>query len=128
MAVKFKTIAKTEPGVTGGGTKKFYAQIVFDGEVTIDNLVKSIEKFSALSEPDIRGVIIALENEIQNQLSESKIVRLERLGSFYPAISSEGKLKEEEVLSDCIKKLSVNYRPGERIQKAINDAKLEKVK
>ena len=33
-------------------------------EITIDELTKEIEKFSALSEADIRAVIIALENLI----------------------------------------------------------------
>ena len=66
MAIKYKLIEKGEPGVVGGGTKKWYANIVTDGEETVDDLVKAIEKFSALSEADIRGVIIALENVMQN--------------------------------------------------------------
>jgi len=43
MAIKYKLIEKGEPGVVGGGTKKWYATIVTDGEETIDDLVKSIE-------------------------------------------------------------------------------------
>jgi hypothetical protein len=43
-------------------------------------LVKDIEKFSALFEADIRGVISALEIVIQNNLSERGIVRLEKIG------------------------------------------------
>lgn len=56
----------------------------------MDNLVKAIEKFSSLSEPDIRGVIIAIENVIQQQLVEGKMVRLDKLGSFYTSLSSHG--------------------------------------
>ena len=33
--------------------------------------IVEIEKFSALSEPDIRGVISALENVIQNKLADT---------------------------------------------------------
>ena len=40
--------------------KKWYASIYNDGEISVDDLVKQIEKFSALSEADIKGVIIAL--------------------------------------------------------------------
>jgi len=87
----------------------------------------SIEKFSSLSEPDIRGVIIALENVIQTNLAEGRIVRLESLGSLYPTLSSEGMDKAEDVNSRCIKELNINYRPGERLKKAINDATLVKV-
>ena len=93
MAIKYKIIQKTQPGVAGGGVKKFYASVVVDGEVTVDDLVKEIEKFSSLSEPDIRGVIIALENVIQNKLADSKRVQLEKLGTFIPTIHSEGPLR-----------------------------------
>lgn len=126
MAIKFKAIEKGQPGVVGGGTKKFYASIVIDGEATVDEIVRDIEKFSSLSEPDIRGVILALENVIQTKLSDGKIVRLEKLGSFYPSISSKGENSQAEVTSDTIKEVSINYRPGDRLKKVINEAGFKK--
>jgi predicted histone-like DNA-binding protein len=125
-AIKYKSIQKTQPGVAGGGAKKYYASIVIDGEATVDDLVKNIEKFSALSEPDIRGVIVVLENVIQNKLSESKMVRLEKLGTLYPTLHSEGKDTEEEVDSHAIRSTGVNYRPGSRILAAMRDAGVKK--
>jgi predicted histone-like DNA-binding protein len=126
MAIKYKVIQKTQPGVAGGGRKKFYAAIVIDGEATVDDLVKDIEKFSSLSEPDIRGVIIALENVIQIKLSESKLVRMEKMGTFYPTMHSEGRDTEEEVDSHSIKDVGVNYRPGNRILSTMRDAGTKK--
>ena len=126
MAIKFKAIEKGQPGVVGGGTKKFYASIVIDGEATVDEIVRDIEKFSSLSEPDIRGVILALENVIQTKLSDGKIVRLEKLGSFYPSISSKGENSQAEVTSDSVKEVSINYRPGDRLKKVINEAGFKK--
>ena len=82
MSIKYKLIEKGQPGVAGGGTKKWYATIVTDGELTVDDLTNKIEKFSALSEADIRGVIIALENVIYEELTNGKIIRLDTLGSF----------------------------------------------
>ena len=115
MAIQYKVIQKGEPGVKGGGKKKFYPSIALDGEFTVDDMVAEIEKFSALSEPDIRGVIVALENVIQNKLADSKIVRMDKLGSFYPAIHCEGREKEENVNTQCIKRIDVKYRTGKRI-------------
>jgi predicted histone-like DNA-binding protein len=126
MPILFNVMEKGQPGVVGGGEKKFYAAIKYDGEVTVDELVKEIEKFSSLSEPDIRGVIIALENTIQDKLANSKIVRLEKLGNFYPSISSEGVEKAENFSSNNIKKVNVNYRPGPRIIKALENAGFKK--
>ncbi|MDR2121198.1 MAG: HU family DNA-binding protein [Tannerella sp.] len=127
MAIKYKSIQKAQPGVAGGGKKKFYASIVIDGEATIDDLVKAIEKFSALSEADIRGVIIALENVIQDRLAESKMVRLEKLGTLYPTMHSEGRDAEEEIDNHVIRNVGVNYRPGARILSTLRDAPKKKV-
>ncbi|MDR0603386.1 MAG: HU family DNA-binding protein [Bacteroidales bacterium] len=127
MAIKYTVKKKTQAGVVGGGERKYYAVITTDGELTIDDLVKEIEKFSSLSEPDIRGVIVALENAIQDKLANSQIVRLDKLGSFYPTLSSEGKEKEEEVNERCIKKVGINYRPGARILQTMQNAGYKKV-
>ena len=127
MPIHFKVQEKGQPGVKGGGQKKFYAAVSTDGEVTIDEIVKEIEKFSSLTEPDIRGVILALENVIQEKLAQSKIVRLEKIGSLYPSISSIGADKAEDITGKSIKDVSVNYRPGLRILQALETAGFKKV-
>lgn len=128
MAIKFKVVEKPQPGVTGGGVKKWYATVKTDGEITIDELTKEIEKFSALSEADIRGVIIALENVMVNQIVNGKIVRLDKLGSFYPSLSSEGAATEAEFNISLIKGAKINYRTGTRIADALKVAKFQKTK
>ena len=128
MSINYKVVEKSQPGVKGGGEKKHYAQMVTNGEFTVDDMVAEIEKFSALSEPDIRGVIVALENVIQSKLADSKIVRLDKIGSFYPSLHSEGKEKKEEVNQFCIKRIGVIYRPGIKILKAMADKGFKNVK
>jgi len=127
MAIKYNLIEKGEPGVVGGGTKKWYASVVTDGELSVDDLAKQIEKFSALSEADIRGVIIALENVIQDNLVNSRIVRMDKLGSFYPGLSSSGAATREEFNSGLIRDAYVKYRPGKRISDALKAATFRKV-
>ncbi len=126
MSIKYKLIERNQPGVAGGGVKKWYANVFNDGEVTVDDLVKKIEKFSALSEADIRGVIIALENVIQEELVNGKIIRLDKLGSFYPSLSSEGVATEADFTSANIRSAKVNYRPGKRISNALSTATFKK--
>ena len=127
MSIDYKIIEKGQPGVSGGGDKKFYARIVYGKEVKIDEVVKEIEKFSALSESDIRGVIVALENVIGDKLAQSRIVRLEKLGSLYPAISSKGEGSRNLVSANSIRKVGVNYRPGKRILATLKEAGFNKV-
>ena len=126
MPIKYKVIEKAQPGVAGGGIKKWYAAIVTDGELTIDDLTNKIEKFSALSEADIRGVIIALENVIHEELINGKIIRLDKLGSFYPSLSSDGVANEKEFTVANIKSAKVNYRPGKRITNSLSTATFKK--
>lgn len=128
MPIKYKLIERGEPGVRGGGTKKWYAVMATDGELTIDDLTKSIERFSALSEADIRGVIIALENVIQDALANSKIVRLEKLGSLYPGINSSGTERKEDFNAKAnIRRSKVKYRPGKRISDAMKNTNYQRV-
>ncbi|MDR2627836.1 MAG: hypothetical protein LBC40_07370 [Dysgonamonadaceae bacterium] len=126
MAIKYKVIQKTQPGVVGGGVKKYYASIAIKGVITVEDLAKKIEKFSSLSEPDIYGVIIALENVIQLELADCNIVRLKELGTLYPTISSEGRDEAEKVDAGCIKGVGVNYRPGARTLAGLKTAGFKK--
>ena len=127
MAIKFKTIQKGQPGVAGGGEKKFYASTVNEGEVTIDGVTKMIEKISTVSGADIRAVLYALVDVSSDVLGDSRIVRLGDLGSLRISISSEGKATEEEVNSGCIKNASVIFTPGTRLKTMLASAKYQKV-
>jgi predicted histone-like DNA-binding protein len=125
--MKFKAVQKRNPQ-SPDEPFKWYAQVATSGETTMDDIVKEIEKFSALSEPDIRGVIIGLENVVQNKLAEGRIIRFDRLGSLYPSLSSSSSETEKEVTSANIRTVKVNYRPGKRIMDAMKNTPKEKVK
>ena len=75
-------ISKGQPGVVGGGVKKFYASTVFTGEKKLEQLTKSIGKISTVSGADIRAVLYNLVDVIADDLSNSQIVRLGDLGSL----------------------------------------------
>lgn len=79
MAIKYKVALHGQPGV--------------EGEATIDEMVKDIEK----------------------------------LGSLYPALSSEGVEKAEDLTSKNIREIYINYRPGDRLKKAMAQAGLQKI-
>ncbi len=86
MPIKFNVIERGEPGVTGGGTKKFYASTKMTGEMDIDPLTKSIEKISTVSGADIRAVLYALVDVATDTLANSNIVRLGDLGTMRMSI------------------------------------------
>ncbi|MDY3318067.1 HU family DNA-binding protein [Riemerella anatipestifer] len=126
MSIKYKTIQKAQPGVAGGGDKKFYASPVYQGEKTLEGLTKDIEKISTVSGADIRAVLYALVDVMQNSLSDGQIVRLGELGSMRVSLSSEGKAKEEEITSAAIKSAKVLFTPGSDLKKMLQTLKFEK--
>ncbi|MBT0550899.1 HU family DNA-binding protein [Riemerella anatipestifer] len=126
MSIKYKTIQKAQPGVAGGGDKKFYASPVYQGEKTLEGLTKDIEKISTVSGADIRAVLYALVDVMQTSLSEGRIVRLGELGSMRVSLSSEGKAKEEEVTSAAVKSAKVLFTPGSDLKKMLQTLKFEK--
>ncbi|MDD1538138.1 HU family DNA-binding protein [Riemerella anatipestifer] len=126
MSIKYKTIQKAQPGVAGGGDKKFYASPVYQGEKTLEGLTKDIEKISTVSGADIRAVLYALVDVMQTSLSEGRIVRLGELGSMRVSLSSEGKAKEEEVTSAAIRNTKVLFTQGSDLKKMLQTLKFEK--
>lgn len=126
MPIKYKTIQKAQPGVVGGGDKKYYASPVYQSEKTLEGLTKDIEKISTVSGADIRAVLYALVDVMQTSLSDGQIVRLGELGSMRVSLSSEGKTKEEEVTSVAIKSAKVLFTPGTDLKKMLQTLKFEK--
>jgi predicted histone-like DNA-binding protein len=126
MSIKFKVIGRGEPGVVGGGTKKFYASPVMDGEMNLNDLTKSIEKICTVSGADIRAVLYALVDVSVDSLSNGRIVRLGDLGSMRVSLSSEGQLTAEEVKASSVKSSSVIFNPGTRIKEMLANVKFQK--
>lgn len=116
MSIKFKTVERSEPGVAGGGTKRFYASAKMTGTVDIDQLTAAIEKISTASGADIRAVLYALLDVTLQELADSKIVKLGEIGSLKLSVSSDGYETADEVNADTIKKSKVLFYPGKRLR------------
>ena len=127
MSVKIKAIAKGQPGVSGGGEKKFYASPVMDGDMNLDALTKAIEKISTVSGADIRAVLYALVDVSIDGLSRGSIVRMGDLGTFRITISSEGKATAQEVGSASVKKAGIIFTPAARLMDMLKNLKFQKV-
>ena len=126
MAIKFKVIERGHPGVVGGGVKKFYATSVLEGEISLTDLTRQIEKICTVSGADIRAVLYALVDVAVDNLNNGRIVRLGELGSLRPTLSSEGKTTAEEVTAAAIKEAGVLFTPGTRIKEMLAAVKFVK--
>lgn len=123
---KYKVIERGEPGVTGGGKKKFYATNVNNQEYTIEDITRAIEKISTVSGADVRAVLYALVDVSTEALERGDIVRLGDLGSIRLTVSSEGYEKAEDVTASSIKSVSVLFTPGTKIKQLLPNIKFVK--
>jgi predicted histone-like DNA-binding protein len=126
MPIKFKVIEKAQPGVIGGGEKKFYASPVINGELTLSGLTRAIEKICTVNGADICAVLYALVEVAADSLADGTIVRLGDLGSLRTTISSEGKTTAAEVSASAIKSTGIIFTPGPRIKEALAIVKFRK--
>jgi predicted histone-like DNA-binding protein len=126
MPVNFKVIERGQPGVAGGGEKKFYATSQSNGEMTLAGLTHAIEKISTVSGADIRAVLYALVDTITDSLGEGRIVRLGELGSLRVSISSDGFPDAGEVTSSAIRNTRVIFTPGKDIKKMLTTLEYQK--
>lgn len=116
MAVPYRVIQRGEPGVVGGGTKKFYASAISNGDADIEELTDRIEKISTVSGADIRAVLYALIDVIPNELNNGRIVRIGDMGSMRLSISSNGEVNESSVNASSIKGGRIIFTPGNRLK------------
>ena len=127
MSINFKVVQRGQPGVVGGGEKKYYASPVLDGEMTMAEMNRAIEKICTVSGADIQAVLYALVDVSIDNLSNGTIIRLGELGSLRPSLSSDGKATEAEVNAGSIKYANVLFTPGSRIKEMLDTVKFKKV-
>ncbi len=127
MPVKFKVIEKGQPGVAGGGTKKFYASTSSSGELTLEKLTKRIEKNSTVGGADIRAVLYAMVEMMQESLEDGQIVRLGDLGSIRLNVKSKGEEKQDDVSSSSIIGAKAIFTPSTKLKDMLKTLKYEKV-
>lgn len=127
MPVKFKPVEKGQPGVLGGGEKKFYAAPVYNAQAfTLERITKGVERASTVSGADIRAVLYASVEEIADALGEGYIVRFGDLGSFRVSFGSEGKENPEEVTDNTIRNTKVIFTPGVKLREMLLTLKYKK--
>ena len=127
MAIKFQVIERGQPGVAGGGEKKYYASTVSSGELTLEDMTALIEESSTVSGADIRAVLYAMVSTMTKSLAKGEIVRLGDLGSLRMSISSDPSDTENKVSASNIRGVKTVFTPGAKLKDAMKVMKYEKI-
>ncbi len=109
--IKYHLVQRTQPGVAGGGEKKFYATIAHRERITLKELSEEIADGRTLTPTDVMAVLISLSRKIPLHLLKGNIVDLGNMGSLTVNISSAGTADEKDFLLAMIKGLNKLFRP-----------------
>ncbi len=118
MAITFKVREQKLTTARGEQTLCF-ARAVSNGETTIEHLQRLVAKISAISEGDVRSVLMTLSQLVASELSEGRIVSLGDLGRMRIGLRSKASDNKEGFRSQDIKKARVVFVPGALIKESL---------
>lgn len=127
MSIQYKSVAKGQPGVVGGGQAKYYAQIVRGREVKLREFITEIADSNTLNTADVMAVLESFLQLSGKFLSQGRKIDFGQLGSFSPSVLSTGADTPEAVSKSNIKRLKVNFRPSQLLQQKLSTVTYEKV-
>lgn len=127
MAAKFTVVERGNPS-DPTKPKKFYAQIVGDGEISLKDLAKRAAQISTVSYTDTLAVITALMEVMPEEIANGRLIRLGDLGTLYLSNKSDGAETAEKVNSSLIKSVKVDFRPGADFRKLAKTLDFQKAK
>jgi predicted histone-like DNA-binding protein len=128
MPLIYKVIEKAQPGVAGGGKRRYYASANYaSNKVSLATVVKMIESRSTVHKADCHAVIAAFTDVLTELVSDGKYVELGELGGYSLTFSSLGKDTPEEVTPDAIKNIRFHWKPSPQLKQNLNSLTFKKV-
>lgn len=91
---------------------KYYPQMAPTSPLTLDQIIKRVEKRSTVSSADVKAVLDALQYEVMEALASGSTVRLGDLDSFRLTMKSEGAETAAEAKrkgAQLIKRVNVQF-------------------
>lgn len=119
--MKVKLIARKNPQKLNDPAK-FYAEPVYDGTVDIDFIARQIAGRSSLTPGDIKNVLSNFLEEMPTYMLLGRSIKLNDLGTFRIAFSSEGATTEDAFKTSMIRGVKVVFTPDVNMKKRITDS------
>jgi predicted histone-like DNA-binding protein len=109
-------------------SKKWYANAIKSGDVTIKTFAKEIAGRSSLTRGDIENVLANFLDEIPFLLMLGMSIKLGEFGTLRLNIVSEGVDNKDEFNVSKIKGVKVIFTPSSDLKRALEDTKFEEGK
>lgn len=120
MSVLYKAVPKSQPGVVGGGTIKYYAGIVRQQPINLRKFATEISNMCTLTTTDVFAVLESFLERMHYHMEDGRIIRLGDFGSFSPSLSSRAEDMPGDVDKYTISKVRVNFRPSKELRSRLD--------
>lgn len=130
MPIRYKLVQRKDftKGAPADG-KRFYAQLVSNGTVSLDELCESIAEETAQTSADVKSILDRLPRVLRRHLGEGRNVQMGEFGSIRPTLGSQGSLTKKDFnAATMMKKPGMVFTPGKLLQKMRDDATFLRVK
>lgn len=129
MPIRYKLVQRkdfTKDAPADG--KRYYAQLVSNGTVSLDELCESIAEETAQTSADVKSIFDRLPRVLRRHLSEGRNVQMGEFGSIRPTLGSQGSLTRKEFdAATMMKKPGLVFTPGKLLQRMRDDATFSRV-
>ena len=118
---------KTKKKITLGSKQgeRYVLAMAPQNKVTSDEVCQYIEKNSSIAEQDIKILMRALADVINENIEIGRGVNLKDLGVFLPNFKSSGSDTVEEVTAQNIEQVVVNFRPSSKFKQEMDNASVK---
>lgn len=118
---------KTKKKITLGSKQgeRYVLDMAPQNKVTSDEVCQYIEKNSSIAEQDIKILMRALADVINENIEIGRGVNLKDLGVFSPNFKSSGSDTVEEVTAQNIEQVVVNFRPSSKFKQEMDNASVK---
>lgn len=107
-------------------TTIYHAKTVSSGSVEFKELLEIVSKKSKLHYVDCVKLFYCLEETLEEQLSDGKIVRFGTIGSFQIGASSSSSTEKSKITANSITKPHINFRAGKSLNKMLKELEFKK--
>ncbi|MDO4691751.1 MAG: DNA-binding protein [Porphyromonadaceae bacterium] len=125
MSISYK-VRKQTFATKDGKKTVFYAMPISNGETSIEQLQKLISKISAISEGDVRSVLLTLTQLLAIELVAGRRVSLGDLGRMRIGLRSKAAEKAEDFKAQDIRRIRVTFTPGALIRESLLSASVQR--
>lgn len=115
MPVSYSVSARKNPAKPTEAPK-FYGQVQATDECTFNSLTRAAADRSTVTSADAKAVMDNVMNIAREKLASGQIVRINDLGSFRLAISTEGVVSADKFTAANIKKARIVFVPCKELK------------